>query len=70
MTLGDLVPARSYLYVPGDRPDRLEKAWSRAGDALIADLEDAVAPSRKEVALDAVVSWLRALPAGGALNEG
>jgi len=55
------VPARSYLYVPGDRPDRLEKALARAGDAVIADLEDAVAPSRKEVALETVTSWLAGL---------
>jgi citrate lyase subunit beta/citryl-CoA lyase len=56
------VAARSYLYVPGDRPDRLEKAIFKAGDALIADLEDAVAPSRKEIALEAVTAWLAALP--------
>jgi citrate lyase subunit beta/citryl-CoA lyase len=56
--------ARSYLYVPGDRPDRLEKAVSKAGDALIADLEDAVAPSRKDVALAAVLEWIPQVPAG------
>ena len=56
-------PARSYLYVPGDRPDRLEKALDRAGDAVIADLEDAVPAARKDVALAAVVDWLGGLPA-------
>lgn len=59
------MPARSYLYVPGDRPDRLEKALSRAGDAVIADLEDAVAPSRKDAALAAVLEWLGSLDEGG-----
>jgi citrate lyase subunit beta/citryl-CoA lyase len=59
------VTARSYLYVPGDRPDRLEKAVSRAGDAVIADLEDAVPASRKDVALSAVLTWLDALPSRG-----
>lgn len=54
--------ARSYLYVPGDRPDRLEKALARAGDALIADLEDAVAPSRKDLALEEVTRWLDGVP--------
>ena len=54
---------RSYLYVPGDRPDRLDKALARAGDAVIADLEDAVALDRKDLALEAVVTWLAALPA-------
>ena len=57
--------ARSYLYVPGDRPDRLEKAFARAGDAVLADLEDAVAPDRKDQALAAVVAWLSQLPADG-----
>jgi citrate lyase subunit beta/citryl-CoA lyase len=54
---------RSYLYVPGDRPDRLEKALLRAGDAVIADLEDAVPAVRKDLALEAVVAWLAQLPA-------
>ena len=52
--------ARSYLYVPGDRPDRLAKAAARAGDAIIADLEDAVAPECKERALHEVLAWLDA----------
>ena len=35
---------RSYLYVPGDAVDKLEKALTRGADAVIIDLEDAVAP--------------------------
>lgn len=58
------MPARSYLYVPGDRPDRLAKAVGRAGDAVIADLEDAVAPARKEAALAEVLAWLPTVPTG------
>lgn len=50
--------ARSYLYVPGDRPDMLEKAADRGSDALIADLEDAVAADAKDHARAAVASWL------------
>jgi citrate lyase subunit beta/citryl-CoA lyase len=38
---------RSLLFVPGDRPDRMEKALASGADALIIDLEDAVAPSAK-----------------------
>ena len=38
---------RSLLFVPGDRPDRMEKALGAGADALILDLEDAVAPSAK-----------------------
>ena len=42
--------ARSYLYVPADRPDRLERAASRGADPLILDLEDAVPPGGKHEA--------------------
>ncbi|HEU0097328.1 MAG TPA: CoA ester lyase [Allosphingosinicella sp.] len=38
---------RSLLFVPGDRPDRMEKALGSGADALILDLEDAVAPGAK-----------------------
>lgn len=38
---------RSYLFVPGNRPDRFEKARSVGADAVILDLEDAV-PSEKK----------------------
>ena len=51
-------PPRSYLYVPGDRPDRLAKAFTRGADALIVDLEDAVPVEAKERALQDVLSWL------------
>ena len=50
--------ARSLLYVPGDRADRLAKAWERGADALIVDLEDAVPPDRKEAARQIVAEWL------------
>lgn len=38
---------RSYLFVPGNRPERFEKARSAGADAVILDLEDAV-PSEKK----------------------
>jgi citrate lyase subunit beta / citryl-CoA lyase len=38
---------RSLLFVPGDRPDRMDKALGSGADALILDLEDAVAPAAK-----------------------
>ncbi|SDN41714.1 CoA ester lyase [Ensifer sp. YR511] len=38
------------LFVPGDRPERFEKAASSGADAIIIDLEDAVASSSKDVA--------------------
>jgi citrate lyase subunit beta/citryl-CoA lyase len=33
---------RSYLFVPGNRPERFEKAQAAGADAVILDLEDAV----------------------------
>lgn len=38
------------LYVPGDRPERVEKALASGAGCVIVDLEDAVAPSRKDEA--------------------
>lgn len=56
---------RSYLYVPGDAPEKLHKALGRGADALIVDLEDAVAPARKAEARTVVTEWLKTLPAAG-----
>jgi citrate lyase subunit beta/citryl-CoA lyase len=57
---------RSLLFVPGDRPDRMEKALAAGADALILDLEDAVAPARKGDAREMVAEFLvtqdRAVP--------
>ena len=49
---------RSLLFVPGDRPDRMEKALGAGADALILDLEDAVAPENKQVARHEVAHFL------------
>src|SRR5262245_54065242 len=49
---------RSYLYVPGNRPDRYDKACAAGADAVIIDLEDAVPPAEKPKARDALSSWL------------
>ncbi len=48
----------SYLFVPGDRPDRYAKACAAGADAVIIDLEDAVAPVDKGAARDALANWL------------
>ncbi len=57
---------RSLLFVPGDRPDRMAKAMGSGADALILDLEDAVAPDAKPRARDAVARFLTA-PRDGAV---
>ena len=53
---------RSLLFVPGDRPERMEKALGLGADALILDLEDSVAPSAKAVAREAVRTFVAAAP--------
>ena len=53
-------PRRSVLYMPGSNARALEKAKTLAADALIFDLEDAVAPDAKEAARDSVCAAIRA----------
>ncbi|HLI14625.1 MAG TPA: aldolase/citrate lyase family protein [Acidimicrobiales bacterium] len=55
--------ARSYLYVPADQPAKLGRALERGADALIVDLEDAVAPSAKARARGELARWLAGLGA-------
>lgn len=50
--------ARSYLYIPAGRPERLEKARGRGADALIVDLEDGVAVPDKDRARTDAAAWL------------
>jgi len=49
---------RSQLFVPGNRPDRFEKACQSAADLVCIDLEDAVGPADKDSARAAVLTWL------------
>jgi citrate lyase subunit beta / citryl-CoA lyase len=50
---------RSLLFVPGDRPERMQKALGLGADALILDLEDSVAPANKPAARAAITDFLR-----------
>ena len=49
---------RSVLFVPGNRPDRFEKACQAGADLVCIDLEDAVGPSEKTQARKDVLTWL------------
>lgn len=60
--MSGLRPRRSVLYVPASNARALEKARGLGADALIIDLEDAVAPAAKESARAAAVA---AIQAGG-----
>jgi citrate lyase subunit beta/citryl-CoA lyase len=55
---GPIVRLRSLLFVPGDRPERMEKARAVGADALILDLEDSVATSMKMEARRLVAGFL------------
>ena len=53
------------LFVPADRPERIARALASGADAVIVDLEDAVAPSAKEAARRGLAEVLRE-PSGAA----
>uniref|UniRef100_A0AAU2AB46 CoA ester lyase n=1 Tax=Streptomyces sp. NBC_00093 TaxID=2975649 RepID=A0AAU2AB46_9ACTN len=48
----------TWLYVPGDRPEVVTKALASGADVVVVDLEDAVAPDRKEYARTATAERL------------
>ncbi|MFD0413716.1 HpcH/HpaI aldolase/citrate lyase family protein [Streptomyces sp. NPDC127108] len=52
----------TWLYVPGDRPDVVAKALVAGADVVVVDLEDAVAPARKEYARAATAELLAEPP--------
>lgn len=63
MTLGSsptalVARARTLLFVPGDRPDRFDKAVATGTDLVVLDLEDAVDPEAKAAARERVAAWL------------
>lgn len=62
---GRTVPAapRSWLYVPGHRPDRIAKALRAGADAVVIDLEDAVPAQLKDTAREACLAVLAERPA-------
>ena len=49
---------RSYLFVPGNCPERFDKTLAAGADAVIIDLEDAVPPAEQAMARRDVAGWL------------
>src|SRR4029079_9661997 len=49
-------PLRSFLFAPGNHPRRVEKALTLDADAVILDLEDAVAIAEKPATRGTVVA--------------
>ncbi|MBF5096520.1 CoA ester lyase [Azospirillum sp. INR13] len=59
----------SWLFTPATKPDRFDRAAAAGADALIIDLEDAVAPADKAPAREGALAWLaRPAPARGPLR--
>ena len=58
---------RSLLFVPGNRPDMLDKATGMRPGAFAPDMEDAVPPAEKERARHTIADKLPALAATGRL---
>jgi citrate lyase subunit beta/citryl-CoA lyase len=68
-----IVPPLTWLYVPADRPDRVEKAIASRAHAVIVDLEDGVAAAAKERArsnLSALLADEREKPVYVRINAG
>lgn len=55
----DIQHSKTFLFVPANRPERIAKALASGADAVIVDLEDAVAPEAKDAARQALAAWLR-----------
>lgn len=53
---------KSQLFVPGNRPERFEKACKSGADLICIDLEDAVSPADKDKARQDVLDWLGKTP--------
>ena len=62
-THASLAAARSFLFVPADRPERYAKALASGADAVVVDLEDAIAPGAKLAARQALVQAVSSLSA-------
>ncbi|GAA3034820.1 HpcH/HpaI aldolase/citrate lyase family protein [Streptomyces glomeratus] len=62
MSAGPGFPPLTLLYAPGDRPEVVGKALLSGADVVLVDLEDAVAPDRKEFARAATAERLSERP--------
>src|SRR5258708_1422528 len=54
--------SRSWLFVPGDSPRKMERCWSSGADAVVFDLEDAVAPAQKIASRALIAAAIAAHP--------
>lgn len=61
----DAALLRSLLFVPATRPERFARAAASGADAVIVDLEDAVADDAKDAARGEAVAWAAAPATSG-----
>src|SRR5580658_3056743 len=61
-SLGSILSLKSWLFTPATKSDRFARAADVHADALIVDLEDAVAPSAKNEAREAALRYLAVIP--------
>jgi citrate lyase subunit beta/citryl-CoA lyase len=66
---GSTGPVLTLLYAPADRPDRAAKALAGDADVVILDLEDAVAPARKDEARDALAALVAGAQSDGTAHR-
>lgn len=59
MPASDSAHCRTFLFTPGNRPERFAKGAATGADGLILDLEDAVAQPDKDAARDMVIAHFR-----------
>lgn len=62
--MSGIATVRCLLFVPGNRPERFEKAVASAVDRVCIDLEDAVAVASKDQARSSALAALGELPEG------
>ena len=60
-----LARARTLLFVPGNRPERFDKALASGADAVVLDLEDSVPTAAKHAAREAIAAAWASLRARG-----
>ncbi|WP_336792301.1 MULTISPECIES: HpcH/HpaI aldolase/citrate lyase family protein [Gordonia] len=61
--------ASTLLFVPGDRPDRFDKAAAAGADLVVLDLEDAVSADAKDAARANVAAWAAHRPCAVRTNS-
>src|SRR5258706_7056559 len=64
-SVNPLARARTLLFVPGNRPERFDKALASGADAVVLDLEDSVPAAAKHAAREAIAAAWATLRARG-----